>query len=39
MLQEGWNVLLLRMNNEQASPIVSARIVGGEGLRIAGQKD
>ncbi len=38
-LQEGWNVLLLRMNNEQGAPLLSARIVGGEGVRISLQKD
>ena len=38
-LQQGWNVLLLRMNNEQGAPFLMARIVGGEGLRISLQKD
>jgi hypothetical protein len=32
-------VLLLRMNNEQGAPFLSARIVGGEGVRISLQKD
>jgi len=38
-LQQGWNVLLLRMNNAEASPFLSARIVGGDGVRISLQKD
>lgn len=38
-LQQGWNVLLMRTNNEEAAPFLSARIVGGEGVRISLQKD
>jgi len=38
-LQQGWNVLLMRMNNQEGAPFLSARIVGGEGLRISLQKD
>lgn len=38
-LQQGWNVLLLRLNNAAASPFLSARIVGGDGVRISLQKD
>jgi putative membrane-bound dehydrogenase-like protein len=38
-LEQGWNVLLLRLNNEQGSPFLSARIVGGDGVRISLQKD
>jgi quinoprotein glucose dehydrogenase len=38
-LAQGWNVLLLRMGNAQGSPFVSARIVGGEGVRVSLQKD
>jgi putative membrane-bound dehydrogenase-like protein len=38
-LKQGWNVLLLRLNNAEASPFLSARIVGGEGLRVGLQKD
>jgi quinoprotein glucose dehydrogenase len=38
-LQQGWNVLLLRINNAEASPFLSARIIGGEGVRISLQKD
>src|ERR1019366_9264911 len=29
-LEQGWNVLLLRLNNAEGAPFVSARIVGGE---------
>jgi hypothetical protein len=38
-LQQGWNVLLVRLNNAEASPFVSARILGGEGIRVSLQKD
>jgi quinoprotein glucose dehydrogenase len=38
-LQQGWNVLLLRMNNTEASPFLSARILGGDGVRVSLQKD
>ena len=38
-LQQGWNILLLRLNNAEASPLVQVRILGGEGLRISLQKD
>jgi putative heme-binding domain-containing protein len=38
-LEQGWNVLLFRLNNEQGSPFLSARIVGGDGVRISLQKD
>jgi quinoprotein glucose dehydrogenase len=38
-LEQGWNVLLLRLNNSQGSPFLSARIVGGDGVRISLQKD
>jgi hypothetical protein len=38
-LQQGWNVLLLRLNNAAASPFLSARIVGGDRVRISLQKD
>jgi len=38
-LKAGWNVLLGRINNEQGNSSVSARIVGGEGVRIALTKD
>lgn len=38
-LTQGWNVLLFRMNNEQGEPYLAARIVGGEGIRIALQKE
>src|SRR5262249_52126028 len=39
MLTQGWNVVLLRLGNAQGSPFVSARIVGGEGVRVSLQKD
>lgn len=38
-LQQGWNVLLLRMSNLEASGFVQGRITGAEGLRISVQKD
>jgi putative heme-binding domain-containing protein len=38
-LKAGWNVLLGRINNEQANPLLSARILGGEGVWISLQKD
>jgi putative heme-binding domain-containing protein len=38
-LKMGWNVLLGRITNEQASPFVSARIVGGDGVRVALTKE
>jgi quinoprotein glucose dehydrogenase len=38
-LKMGWNVLLGRINNEQGSPFLSARIVGGEAVRISLTKD
>ncbi len=38
-LEQGWNVLLVRLNNEQGAPFLSARIVGGDGVRISLQKD
>ena len=38
-LSQGWNVLLLRMNNEAGQPFLQARILGGEGVRISLQKD
>lgn len=38
-LAKGWNALLLRLNNAEASPFVSARIVGGDGVRMSLQKD
>jgi putative membrane-bound dehydrogenase-like protein len=37
-LNEGWNVLLGRIANDNASPFVSARIVG-EGIRVSLTKD
>lgn len=37
-LEQGWNVLLIRVGNEQGSPFVSARIVG-EGVRVSLRKD
>jgi putative heme-binding domain-containing protein len=38
-LQEGWNVLLVRLSNAEGVPFLSARIVGAEGVRISLQKD
>jgi putative heme-binding domain-containing protein len=38
-LEKGWNTLLLRLNNEQGEPFLSARIVGGDRVRISLQKD
>jgi quinoprotein glucose dehydrogenase len=38
-LVQGWNTLLARLNNEQASPFLSARILGGEAVRVALQKE
>ena len=38
-LGQGWNALLVRMNNDEARPFLSARIVGGEGVRVSVQKD
>jgi putative membrane-bound dehydrogenase-like protein len=38
-LAQGWNVLLVRLNNEQASPFLAMRILGGEGVRISLQKE
>ncbi|HZZ81955.1 MAG TPA: PVC-type heme-binding CxxCH protein [Gemmataceae bacterium] len=38
-LEKGWNTLLLRLNNEQGEPFLSARIIGGERVRISLQKD
>jgi len=38
-LQQGWNVLLLRMNNQEGAPFLTARIVGADGVRISLQKD
>ena len=38
-LEQGWNVLLMRLNNAEGSPFLTARIVGGEGVRISLQKD
>jgi putative heme-binding domain-containing protein len=38
-LQSGWNVLLLRMNNEAQYMHLQARLLGGEGLRVSLAKD
>lgn len=38
-LTQGWNVLLMRMNNEAGEPLLSARILGGDGVRISLHKD
>jgi putative heme-binding domain-containing protein len=38
-LNEGWNTLLLRLNNAEGVPFLSARIVGADSVRIALQKD
>ena len=38
-LKEGWNVLLGRVASDDGSPFVSARIIGGEGLRVSLRKD
>jgi putative heme-binding domain-containing protein len=39
MLQQGWNVLLMRMNNQEGAPFLMARIVDAEGVRMSLQKD
>jgi hypothetical protein len=38
-LEQGWNALLLRLNNAEGSPFVSARILGGDGIRVSLQKE
>ncbi len=38
-LKSGWNTLLVRINNAEGSPFVQARILGGEGIRVALQKE
>ncbi len=38
-LKSGWNTLLLRINNAEGSPFIQARILGGEGIRVALQKE
>lgn len=38
-LQQGWNVLLLRMNNQEGAPFLTARIIDAMDVRISLQKD
>ena len=38
-LKQGWNVLLGRIASEEGNAFVSARIMGGEGLRVSLRKD